>query len=565
MPPPSRRRRAPSGARDNAPGPVSRPSSPSSGGAPSAGDAAEGGDSQEHYTYQEMVDHLRKVRSTSGEQGLKSKKKRRRRTHQPLHEKRRRRLFMLATFLLVLLPILTFVFGSFLFSYMAYKGERFRRDMSVSVSETLGVKGEFEHKFDVSRLTVKNRKFSATGPTTSPVAAFELTNVESRLRPSSFFSKEWSISNLVADRATFHLRPLTPQAPAAAPAAMVEEVVKLLAAGIGFSGVPDSYNADRISCRHFNANFGANLDLVHRLEGLHVTMNRTRQGYFATIDRGKLKYFYWPEFTVETADLTFGLDGRMVIHGAKLTTENDGICALSGEITFVDNPSINVTAELTNIKVDNMVNETWRERSLGRLEGEMKIEGSLSMDQLPAITGKIKIPGLAVKNLPLLTSLAVHCKLGALKRIEFDTFEADFRQEGNRIAITNIYGNNPSLAGLTGNVTIEPNHNIQGAFELGLSDATLDGVTTKEGVKKRPAFFKPKGDGTFSWAAFDVTGSLETPIDNLDRQFQTYFEGNYDSREHRRASTFRRPLRLRDGPQEVYRERLRQLFDRYVN
>lgn len=520
-----------------------------------------------------MVDHLRKVRSTSGEQGLKSKKKRRRRSHQPIREKRKRRFFLVGAFLLVFLPIASFIGGSFLFSYMAYKGERFRKEMSASVNESLGIQGEFEDTFKVSKLTMKNRKFSAVGADDSVLAAFDLSNLEARLRASSYFSKAWRISHLVTDRAMMHFRPLpagtnTQQANATAP---VEETIKILAAGLGFSGVPDLYHVERISFRELSANFGVNPDLPHRLEGLHVTMNRTKSGYFISADRGTLNYFFWPQFQVDSADLTLFSDGRLAVHGINLSTEEGGTASVTGELQLGKNPSVDLTAEVSEIKLDSMVNEeTWGNRVLGLVSGEFEIKGDLTMGKLPTITGKIQVPEFSVKNLQILTALSNHCGIAELKRIEFDLFEARIHQEGGSIRVYDIFGKKSSLAALTGEFNVKTNHTIEGSFEIGLPDATLEKMATGEdGVNRgRPSFFKSKADGTsYGWASFEVWGNLENPIDNLDRPFEAYLSksGSYNPREHRRTTTFQRPQPLHEGPQDTYLERLNGLFDLYMN
>ena len=61
-----------------------------------------------------------------------------------------------------------------------------------------------------------------------------------------------------------------------------------------------------------------------------------------------------------------------------------------------------------------------------------------------------------------------------------------------------------------------------------------------------------------------MTGSLQEPADNLDRRFDAYYRGEYNSREHRRSTTFQRPQALRNGASDIYLERLNQLFKRYV-
>jgi len=560
--PPSRRRRAPSGARETQSPPPAKgsgePSSESSG-------ASDGSDATpDHYTYQEMVDHLRKVRSSSSDQGLKSKKKRRRRSNQPIRAKRRRRYMMMGLGLLILLPILAFVAGSFLFSYLAYGGEKFRKEMSESVSESIGYQGEFEDPFKVSKLAVKNRKFSAAGPDDSVLAGFTLTNMEARLRFGSFLSKDWLISHLIADRAELQLRPLPPQVEGTTQVPLLDEAIKVLAAGLGFSGVPNSYDAERVSCRHFSAEFGINPDNPHRLDGLHLTMNKTNPGYFVTAGRGTLDYFYWPPFRIEAADFTWGADGMLSIHRANLTSEDGGTCSITGEIFLGSEPRVDLAIAVKNVKVSDMVHDDWSERLLGRLEGDLTLQGGLSMDDLPELKGKVKIPGLSVKGLEILSSLSLNFGTAELSRLAFDEFSATIHQKGGIIRLYDIYGSNPRAASLLGEFTVQPNHSISGKFEIGLPDDTLARATRDGITKGRPAFFKSKPDNPFGWTTFDVTGSLEAPTDNLDRLFDAHYRGDYNPREHRRTTTFQRPQALRNGATDIYLERLNQLFDRYV-
>lgn len=560
--PPSRRRRAPSGARDSQPSPSS-PSSkgPSNAEAPRAVDGSDA--APDHYTYQEMVDHLRKVRSSSNDQGLKSKKKRRRRSNQPIRAKRRRRLMVMGTALLILLPILAFVGGSFLFSYLAYGGEKFRKQMSESVSETIGFRGEFEDPFVVSKLSMKNRKFNAVGPDDSVLTSLILTNTAARLQFGSFFSEDWKIAHLITDRAELQLRPVPPKLEETA-LAPVQEAIEILAAGIGFSGAPEGYEAERISCRSFDAIFGANPDQPHRIEGVHINMTRSEEGYFITADGGAVTYFYWPQFTVESADLMWHYDGRLVVNRANLVTENGGTCTITGEVRLGSDPSIDLEMAVENVKVSDMVAKAWNTRVLGRLNGTFSLKGGLTMGDLPVLTGKLTIPGLSVKNLSVLETLSLNFSTAELKRMEFDEFSASLEQVGNRLRFYDIYGKRSSLAGLLGEFTVEPNHNLRGRFEIGLPNSTLDRAS-KDGIAKgRPSFFKPKPGDPYGWTSFDVSGNLEVPTDNLLRQFEAHYRGEYNPRELRSATTFQRPQALRSGPNDIYLERLNQLFNNYV-
>ncbi len=560
--PPSKRRRRPSGSPSSS---RSRSGGPSIGSGPSRPPAeSEAVDpDKEHYSYEEMIDHLRKVRSTSDTQGLKSKKKRRRRSHQPIKEKRKRQMMMVMIFLFLILPVVAYVGGSYLFSYLSYGSERFRKELSISVGRQLELTGEFEDRCSISGVTIKNRRYSGTGPDDSVVADVRFTNIEAQLRASSLVSNAWKITQLVVDEAALHLRPISNEAASQTPGtANLTEPLRILAAGLGFSGAPNAFDSDRISFRKFSATFGANPDVPHRLDNLHLVMNRTSSGFLMDCDKGTLKYFYWPLFHIKAADLSIDGNGKLSVHRATLVTEDGGTCELAGEIQLTGSePSIDLTAEITNIKVDNLVNKsTWGDRVLGLMSGELRLEGSLTAESPPVLTGKIAIPGLSIKNLDFLSSMSKYCGIAALSRVEFDqVFEANIRQIGSEVTIHEIYGRNPSLVALTGEFTVKANHDLEGSFMLGLPELVLDKIE-----RGRPQFFESRNDGSqYGWAPFTITGGLENPIDDLRPRFELFLQGDHDPREHRRPTEFRRPPSLAFD-REVYYQRLEQLFERFT-
>ena len=563
--PPSRRRRAPSGARQTQ-APLS--SQPHSAESPAQDDPSPG--QRDHYSYQEMVDHLRKVRASSGEQGLKSKKKRRRRSYQPIREKRRRRLRTMLVLLLVVLPIGSFIVGSFLLSYVKYEREPFREEMSANVSRALGMRGEFADLFNVSRLKVKNRGFSARGSSRSLLEAFDLSGIEAQLRVSSFLSSEWRIPRVGIEQAMLHLRPLPAKTDAEAAAPVPEETHEILAAGLGLSGVPESYQVERINFRRLDAFFGANPDLPHRLEGLRVAMDRRKDGFSINVDRGLVKYFYWPEFQIVVADLFLDSE-KLEVERAELVTTGDledpGTCEVTGEIRFSPSPSVDLSMDFSNISLGEVVNaDHWGERVLGRVSGKLTVKGGLTVDDLPVIKGKIQIPELSIRNLPILTKLSTHFGMGELKRMRFDVFEAQIHQEGSTIGLHDIYGYRPGVAGLTGAITVQANHTIHGAFEFGLPDQTLEKMHDGTGgIRGRPDFFHTRVGAPLFWATFTVTGNLEEPEDTLGSQLEDFFQRNRQPAEQRQSTQFQRPPPLSRGPSEAYRQRLQDLFEHFTS
>ena len=558
--PPARRRRRPSGSQ-------SLPASPNADAEADRAvgpDMAPNADEPDHYSYEEMVDHLRKVRSSSESQNLKSKKKRRRRSQQPVRQRRRSRLVKTMVFLLVLLPILAFVVGSYVFSYISLKGESFRKSMTESVNEKLGVNGEFEDKFNITGRTLENRSYSAIGPKDSLVAQMDLRSLSARMRFTSMFSKDWQIDHLDCDEARIELRPLAAPAAGAAQAAFpLDDAEKangpeILAAGLGFSNDPSSFDAERISFRDISFYFGESRNNVPRqIEHAHLVLNKTRRAYFGNCDLGILNYQFWPSMKIKSSDVSFYFDGKIVIHQASLETEDGGTCELTGEINPNGPvPTINLSAEIANFKLSNMVNpDTWGDRLLGRMNGEFTLEGTLTKEKPPVLKGKFNIPNMSLKNMVTLNTLSKDCRIFELKRVEFEFFEGELTHSEEGIRIHDFFGKNASLIGLSGDVLVRPNHTLEGEMKLGLPDDTLNRI-----ANGRPDFFE-SGEAAFSWASFNVYGNLETPQDDLRTRFFQFGQGATGVRHVPRQSGFHVPRPLAEGPKDVYIKRLEQLFE----
>lgn len=89
---------------------------------------------------------------------------------------------------------------------------------------------------------------------------------------------------------------------------------------------------------------------------------------------------------------------------------------------------------------------------------------------------------------------------------------------------------------------------------MGIPDATIVGF--KQG---RPTFFEQKDDG-YSWVTFNVGGDLRQPTENLLVKFEQDDVGVYDAVGIRRRGDFSPPAPLQAGPENLYHQRLEDLF-----
>lgn len=528
---------------------------------------------QDHYTQEEMMEHLRRVRHSTQEQGLKSKKKRRRRSHQPILVRRRRRVMFALAFLIIGLPVLTFIGGSYLFSYLHFETDTFRKDISQAASEWLGVQGEFETNFEVSQLKFQNQHFQGINASRSSVLAeVEMQNIEAHGRFGSMMSDAWQVSLLRCDEGLLRFRDVMPEVELSE--SQENDAYPILRAGLGFHGVPGKLLVERFAANRLNVFFGSGTEPRQINEG-HFIALKTDKGYEIDIDHGTFQFGHWPIFQIGSVRMKYLAQERrfefvpnkdsLVV--AEKGDDAPGTCGFSGGFSLGGKPKLDLKANIERIKLEDLVkHNSWGKSLMGLLEGAMTFTGGLTTDAPLEIDGDLAVVGLAIKNLPILDGLENYCGVSAMKRIEFDKLKFRLVQRGREITLKDIHGRNPDYLAVVGSITIHADSSLEGELEIGLPDSIWEKKDQQSNSRRvviaRPSFFEPRPGDAFSWTRVKIGGALERPEDDLISRFHQITQGTNQDRARKEA--YHRPSKPEDGKRDDFNQLLERVFDNLV-
>ena len=400
---------------------------------------------KDHYSYQEMLERLEKVRSSG--HGMKTKRKRKRRSHQPIKEKRKSRFVKTMLFLGVFLPLLIVLAGSLFFSYMAYQSDPFRIAISELVSGKLGVEGQFSRRFHISKGNFFNEDFSGKGGSGDLVQKLEARKIQARVPIGTLFRKHWGIESLVVEDLSVTLNPFSnPKA-----ASPNQALPRILAAGLGMTESPESVELKRFSLNNVDLIFGSDTTKrPNHILGAKATFTGAtidESMYHGTIRDGELLYSFWPMQNLVEANIIVHPNGEIEITSGRLEQDTyRGRVDVSGTMKF-NQPDrgaqleLNVTdLDVNQIFLQRKANDddlSWADYVQGKISGKLTLLSTFERDGDTTITGSITGTEICVKQLPMLEKLARFSE-HYLDRITFTSFKAELEQTNHILKLKDI-------------------------------------------------------------------------------------------------------------------------------
>ncbi|HUF63159.1 MAG TPA: hypothetical protein VMN36_13870 [Verrucomicrobiales bacterium] len=465
---------------------------------------------KDHYSYDEIMDHLKRVHSRHG---VKSKKKRRRRSHQPVKEKRRTR-FLTALTVLVLFLLAAVIGVSLFFSHLYYETEKFRVEASQLIGEITGLEAEFQGRFTVDQSRFVNKQLLLKGREDLMVYELNFTGIRATVPLLSLLRSIWD-TDLLVDNAEGKLKPARPANTSASAPARKDEVPSSLVAGLGFQRLPKAFLLNRLAIQRLSLDFGADARNPHSIRDVSLLCKRTPNHYFIDVRTGHLKFGSWPVFRISSADATLDSEGAVHILESNLSEEGGGTCDVTGDLRFLgDDPGADLTAALESIQLHRAVHPSWQERVVGTVSGQIRLQAGFREDDPFLLSGTLSGDGVALKRLDLLSELSRVSGLDLFQRLECKEFTVKFEQDRDRIRLYDMSAATSEIFLLHGEVTIHQDERLEGSFELGLPNALLARFH-----HLKPQFFEARGSNV-SWAKFEISGTLSVPQDTLITQFR---------------------------------------------
>lgn len=155
------------------------------------------------------------------------------------------------------------------------------------------------------------------------------------------------------------------------------------------------------------------------------------------------------------------------------------------------------------VKTADVLPGEWRKRLEGILTGSAQIA-------LPGhATGSFRLQDGRLTGIPLLATVADFTGNPAFRRMPLQDISGDFTFEKNRLSIKNFSVESKGLFRMEGVVTIGPQGELGGDFQIGVTPQTLQWLP---GSRERVFVTARNG---YVWTDLRVGGTLEQPTENL--------------------------------------------------
>ncbi len=175
-----------------------------------------------------------------------------------------------------------------------------------------------------------------------------------------------------------------------------------------------------------------------------------------------------------------------------------------------------VTTNLKNIPLRECVNEDWKLRLTGLVEGDLEIEGRYQT--LPTVEGDVRLREGVLTTLPILDRLATYTGVERFKRLVLDIASAQVSGSGDARHFEKIILQSNGLLRLEGTLHVQGGQ-LDGSFLLGVTPETLKWIPgAQQHVFNSP---NPAGPVGMIWTPLRITGNIDSPREDLSERLIT--------------------------------------------
>lgn len=169
-----------------------------------------------------------------------------------------------------------------------------------------------------------------------------------------------------------------------------------------------------------------------------------------------------------------------------------------------------LATHLQGIPLNECLNEDWRVRLSGRLEGDLTATGSRTA--APLVKGRLHLRDGVLTALPVLDQLASYTGVERFKRLVLDVASSDVTVEGERRIFEKIIVQSNGLLHLDGSLTVQGGQ-IEGNFLLGVTPETLKWIP---GAQQHVfTATHPTGPAGMLWTPLRINGTMQAPREDL--------------------------------------------------
>lgn len=167
-------------------------------------------------------------------------------------------------------------------------------------------------------------------------------------------------------------------------------------------------------------------------------------------------------------------------------------------------------AHIIGIPLRECLNEDWRLRLSGQVDGEVNVNGSRI--SAPVISGNLALKEGVLTALPILDRLAAYTGVERFKRLVLDIATTDLRITGETRQFDKVVVQSNGLLYLSGSLSIQAGQ-MNGHFMLGVTPETLKWIP---GAQQHVfTASNPTGPAGMLWTPLQITGTMEAPREDL--------------------------------------------------
>ena len=383
-------------------------------------------------------------------------------------------------------------------SYLHSDG--FRKFLSAEASQAAGVDGEFG-AFQWDGLAVGTDSFQATGE--GLVSAVRADGMQTEIGLGGVRRGVWEIRGSSVRRLEISVDATRQVDPAVVATAQQRQETKKPRRA---SWLPREAELDRITVRELAVNALLKQGLAS-VSGLSVTAEQAGApgAYRAEIDGGKIRlpFAQIPELRLDRAQARYQ-DGHVYLNNARVEAWENGRISANGDWNLRAR-QFTLDGEATELKCENLLNETWAQRLTGDVESRFVV-GNRS--GFTTANGELTLRNGVLTALPVLDALAAYADTRRFRVLTLSEARSNWNWKKDEISLTHLVLACEGLVRLEGSITIR-GQQMDGIFRLGLAPGTLSRIPGAE-----TDVFLP-GERGLLWTPLRITGTLDDPKEDL--------------------------------------------------
>lgn len=348
----------------------------------------------------------------------------------------------------------------------------------------------------------------------------ELNGVHVGLDWNTFRDKKWHLVGGGVDSLVLERK----EAPVSAsgPASAVSATNAAPAAGSDVPGWLRGYLPNRVEIEGVEvARFGVRHPGPWALTDARLTLSPWRQGdasVQARVEGGiletpvRLPVQPYPfKFNLVRASLRLS-PGEMHMQSATLHWVEGSEITASGHVRVAEG-RWDLSTHLTGFPLRECVNDDWRLRLTGLLDGDLEITGR--ENTAPVVDGDLRLRDAVLTALPMLDRLATYTQVERFKRLVLDVATAHVRASGERRQFDRVILQSNGLLRLEGSLLVDQGR-LEGSFMLGVTPETVKWIP---GAQQHVfTSTHPGGPAGMLWTPLRISGTVDAPREDLSER-----------------------------------------------